>query len=133
MIVHVWRARFKDGTSPEDLAAARSALSRLVATEPVAFSTVGHDIVDEGYHLSYCAAFQDLAALERYLLQETAQREADFLILPLLARIESFDITDDPDSDLGAKIGAIFQQRLDGDPEFAQLLASVAGTFAATP
>ena len=132
MIVHIWRARLKDGTSPEDAAAARSALSRLVATEPVAFSTVGRDIVDEGYHLSYCAAFPDLAALQRYL-HEPTQREADFLILPLLDRIVSFDITDDPDSDLAAKIGAMFQQRIDGDPELAQLFASVAGTFATTP
>ncbi|HEY0812241.1 MAG TPA: Dabb family protein [Pseudonocardia sp.] len=130
MIVHMWRARFKDGTSPADITAARSALSRLVATEPVTFSTVGRDIVDEGYHLSYCAAFPDLAALQRYL-HEPAQREADLLILPLLARIASVDITDDPDTDLAAKVGAMFQQRIDADAELAQLFASVAGTFAA--
>jgi len=132
MIVHVLRFAFKDGTREEDVAAAEAALKRLAASEPVSFSVVGQDLggAANGYALAYCVAFEDLAALERYMLHEPSHGQADAAILPHVAKIAATDLSDDDDPELGAKIAALHQHRLETDPEFAALLGSVEGEFA---
>jgi hypothetical protein len=132
MIVHALRFGYKEGTTDEEIAAIEAALTRLANVEPVSFSVVGRDLGDpaEGYTLAYCVAFEDLAALERYMLHEPAHREADFAILPHVAKLAAVDLSDDRDPDLAANIAALHQRRLDTDPEFAALLGSVEGEFA---
>jgi hypothetical protein len=131
MIVHVLRFGFKEGTSEEDLAAIEAALARLAASEAVSFSVIGQDLgPDPEYTFSYCVAFEDLAALERYMLHEPSHRAADFAILPHVAKLAAVDLSDDRDPDLAANIAALHQRRLDTDPEFAALLGSVEGEFA---
>jgi hypothetical protein len=132
MIVHVLRFTFKDGTSEEDVAAAVTALERLAASDPVSFSVVGQDLgaPAQDNTVAYCVAFEDLAALERYMLHEPSHPQADAAILPHVAKIAATDLSDDRDPDLGTKIAALHQHRLATDPEFAALLSSVEGDFA---
>ncbi|HEV7753514.1 MAG TPA: Dabb family protein [Baekduia sp.] len=123
MIVHVLRFGFADETTHDEIAAIEAALRRLAATEPVAFSVVGQDLGDpaEGFTLSYCVAFDDLAALEHYMLHEPSHKEADFLIMPRVARMAAVDVTDDDDPALRATVGELWQRRIAGDPELAAL------------
>ena len=125
MIVHVLRFRFKEGTSDEDLAAVEAALKRLATSEALSFSTVGQDLGAPEYTLAYCVAFENLAALERYMLHEPAHAAADREILPHVAKLAAVDLSDDPDPELRAKIGALHQRRLATDPQFAEFMRSV--------
>jgi hypothetical protein len=130
MIVHVLRFRFKEGTSDADLAAIEAALKRLAASDAVAFSTVGQDLGAPDYTLAYCVAFDDVAALERYMLHEPAHGAADRAILPYVARIAAVDLSDDHDPELRAKISALHQRRLATDHEFAEFMRSVEAELA---
>jgi Stress responsive A/B Barrel Domain len=130
MIVHVLRFSFKEGTSDDELAAIEAALKRLASSEAASFSVVGQDLGTPDYTLAYCVAFEDLAALERYMLHEPTHIAADRAILPHVANLAAVDLSDDRDPELGAKIAALHQHRLATDPEFAELLRSVEGEFA---
>src|SRR5213080_671993 len=132
MIVHVLRFGFKEGSSDDDLAAIEAALARLAASESVAFSVVGQDLGDPaaGYTLAYCVAFEDLAALERYMLHEPAHRAADLAILPHVAKLDAVDLSDDRDPELRAKIAALLERKLAADPEIAELMSSIEADFA---
>ena len=130
MIVHALRFSFKDGTSEEDLAAIEAALRRLASSEATAFSVVGRDLGGPDYRLAYVVAFEDLAALEHYMLREPSHIAADRVILPHLAKLAALDLADDPDAEIGAKVAALHQRRLETDHEFAELLGSIEGDFA---
>jgi hypothetical protein len=132
MIVHVLRFGFKSGTSANDKAKVKAALTRLAAVDPVKFSSIGQDLGDpaEGYEMAYCVAFNELADLKQYMLHEPAHRDADFAILPHLSKIAAVDMSDNPDPTLRDQIGALHQYRVTNDPEFAALLSSIAGQFA---
>jgi hypothetical protein len=123
VIVHVLRFGFADETTDDELAAIEAALRRLAATAPVAFSAIGQDLGDpaEGFTLSYCVAFDDLAALERYMIDEPSHKDADLLIMPRVARMAAVDLTDDDDPGLRGRIGEVWRRRIAGDPELAAL------------
>jgi hypothetical protein len=55
-------------------------------------------------------------------MYEPVHREADFIVHPHLAKMEAFDISDDDEPDLEAKIMDIQRRRLASDPELAELL-----------
>lgn len=126
MIINFLRFRFRDDASPADQERALAAIRRIASSEAVAFSVIGQDLGDpaEGYTHSYCVGIPDLAALERYLSQP-AHREGDAIFLPLLAKLARSASSDDLDPALRDKIGALAQQRLQADPEWAALFARI--------
>jgi hypothetical protein len=131
MIVRTLRFGFKAETDTPQLAEIRSALSRLAASQYLALGVVGQDLGDpsEGFSLAYTVAFADMAALRRYVLEEPLHRAADFTILPHVSQYADASVSDDADPDLRAKIHALWEERLAGDPEVAALFASLAGVF----
>src|SRR5882757_11223561 len=127
MIAHVLRFRFKDGTSEEDFAVSMNALRRTGQMSTVSFAVVGQysGSAGDGYTHSAVFGLADLEALERYMY-EPAHREADFIVHPHMAKLDVFDISDEGEPDIAAKIMDIQRQRLAADPELAQLLGIVA-------
>lgn len=123
MIAHVLRFRFKDGISEEDFAASMRAFRRTGQASTVSFSVVGQysGSPADGYTHSAVFGLADLEALETYMY-EPAHREADFIVHPHMAKFDAFDISDEDDPDLEAKITDIQRRRLVADPELAELL-----------
>lgn len=54
-----------------------------------------------------------------------AHRNTDRVGLPLVDRFASFDITDDPDPEMGAKIAGLHQRRYDNDAELTALISDL--------
>jgi hypothetical protein len=79
-------------------------MRRAASVESVSFSSVGQDLGDptDGFTHAYLAAVADLDALHRYFY--------------------------DPDPDLNAKIGTLFQEKVATYPEWGQLLAAIPDT-----
>lgn len=129
MIVHALRFAFKKETSDQQRAEIKQALSGLASSKWAAFSVVGQDLGDpaEGYTLSYCVAFKDLAALEGFLLREPLHPAADLKILPHVAKFSAIDLSDDADATLRAKIGALYEQKVANEPEFLRLMQTIMG------
>jgi hypothetical protein len=54
--------------------------------------------------------------------------EGDHEILPTLARLSAVRLSDDPDPDLNAKIGTLFQEKVAAYPDWGHLLAAIPDT-----
>lgn len=129
MIVNILRFSFRAETTDEQKAATLAAMRRTAAVESVSFSSVGQDLGDpaEGFTHAYLAAVADLDALRRYFY-DPVHLEGDHQILPTLARLSAVRLADDPDPDLNAKIGALFQEKVATYPEWGRLLAAIPDT-----
>jgi hypothetical protein len=127
VIAHVLRFSFKDGISEEDFAASMEAFRRTAQAPTVSFSVVGRYSGNpaDGYTHSAVFGLADLATLEGFMY-EPAHREADFIVHPHMAKFDGFDISDDDEPDLEAKVMAIQRRRIAADPELAALLGIVA-------
>jgi hypothetical protein len=123
VITHVLLFSFKDGTSEEDFAASMEAFRNTGQMPTVSFSVVGQYSGNPAAGYTHAAVFvlADLETLDRYMY-EPVHREADFIVHPHLAKMEAFDISDDDEPDLEAKIMDIQRRRLASDPELAELL-----------
>ncbi|MEV5711685.1 Dabb family protein [Actinoallomurus sp. NPDC052274] len=126
MLVNLLRFAFRDGTTDEERAEVLAAMRRTATVESVSFSTVGQDLGDpaEGYTHVYCAAVEDLAALERYMY-DPVHLEGDHLIIPRLARLSAVRFSDDPDPELAAKIVAMHLKKVATYPEWGELLNAI--------
>ena len=123
MISHTLCFSFKDDISDEDFAASMEAFRKAGQMSTVSSSVVGRYAGNPANGYTHAAVFvlADLATLERYMY-EPVHREADFIVHPHLAKMEAFDISDDDEPDLEAKIMDIQRRRLASDPELAELL-----------
>lgn len=129
MIVNILRFSFRAETTEEQKTATLTAMRRTASVESVSFSSVGQDLGDptEGFTHAYLAAVADLDALHRYFY-DPVHLEGDHKILPALARLSAVRLSDDPDPDLQAKIGAMFQEKVATYPDWGQLLAAIPDT-----
>jgi Stress responsive A/B Barrel Domain len=127
VIAHVLRFRFKEETSQEEFEAAMAAFRRTGQVPTISSAIVGRYAGNpaDGFTHSAVYVLADLATLERFMY-EPVHREADFVVHPLIASMDAFDISDDDEPDLDAKIMDIQQRRLAADPELAELLGIVA-------
>jgi hypothetical protein len=127
VIAHVLRFRFKEETSEEEFNTAMEAFRRTGQVPSVALSVVGPYAGNpaDGFTHSAVYVLADLAALDRFMY-EPVHRDADFIVHPHMAQMDAFDVTDDDEPDLGAKIMDIQQRRLAADPELAELLGIAA-------
>jgi hypothetical protein len=126
VIVNILRFSFRAETTGEQKAATLAAMRRTASVESVSFSSVGQDLGDpaDGFTHAYLAAVADLDALRRYFY-DPVHLEGDHEILPALARLSAVRLSDDPDPDLNAKIGALFQEKVATYPEWGRLLAAI--------
>jgi Stress responsive A/B Barrel Domain len=133
VIAHVLRFSFKDGTSEEDFTAAMEAFRRTARAATVSFAVVGPYSGNpaDGYTHSAIFGLADLETLERFMY-EPAHREADFIVHPHMATFDGFDVSDEYDPDLEAKVMAIRRRRIAADPELAALLGIVAADGSST-
>jgi hypothetical protein len=126
VIVNILRFSFKDETTEEEKTEVLAAMRRTAAVESVSFSAVGQDLGDpaEGYTHAYCAAVEDLAALERYMYDEI-HLDGDFGILPHLARLSAVRLSNDADPELSGKIVDIYLKKVATYPEWGRLLDAI--------
>jgi hypothetical protein len=82
--------------------------------------TFGRDF-GGGYQYGAVNAVADLETYEK-MMNDPAHLEVDRLGLPLISRFASFDITDDQDPEMDAKISAIHQRRFDTHPDLVALI-----------
>ncbi|WP_242882704.1 Dabb family protein [Actinomadura litoris] len=124
MIVHGNRFTFKPGVSPEQVEEALESLRNQGRSIPAVTSfTVGRDHGGE-YEWGATFLIEDLDGYWEYLTHPSHLR-TDRIGLPLVDRFASFDITDDLDPGMGAKIAALHQRRYDRDPELTRLVSDL--------
>jgi hypothetical protein len=123
VIAHILRFRFKEETSEEEFDAAMEAFRRAGQVPTISAAIVGRYAGNPADGCTHSAVYvlADLATLERFMY-EPVHRDADFIVHPHMASMDAFDISDDDEPDLDAKIMDIQQRRLAADPELAELL-----------
>ena len=121
MIYHGIRFSLKPGVSEEDVAAGLQAMRDASAAIPsIRQHVIGRDFGGE-YHYGAVSLIEDLAGYEE-MMNHPAHLAVDRAGLPLIDKFVSFDITDDPDPGLGAKIAEIHRARYAGNPDVAGLV-----------
>jgi hypothetical protein len=124
MIHHCIRMTLKPGLSEEEVAAGIERMRDATARIPAIRSwVVGRDFGGD-YEYSAISVIKDLDGYEE-MMNHPAHLEIDRLGLPLVEKFMSFDITDDPDPAMGAKIAAIHQRRYDTTPDIAELVSDL--------
>ncbi|GAA2274123.1 Dabb family protein [Glycomyces scopariae] len=124
MIYHGIRFSLKPGLSQEDVDAGLERM-RVASGKITAIKSwvVGRDFGGE-YEYGAVSQIEDLAAYEE-LMNHPEHNEIDRSGLPLIDKFASFDITDDPDPELGAKIAEIHRRRFANSPDIAGLVAGL--------
>ncbi|MBB4932883.1 hypothetical protein F4561_003703 [Lipingzhangella halophila] len=124
MIYHGNRFTLKPDVAQQDVEEALESLRNQGRVIPSVKSfVVGRDY---GGEFEWGATFviEDLEGYWEYLIHP-AHRNTDRVGLPLVDKFVSFDITDDPDPEMGAKIAALHQRRFDSDPELTKLISDL--------
>ncbi|GAB7039579.1 MULTISPECIES: Dabb family protein [Catenuloplanes] len=124
MIYHINRATLKATATPEQIEAALESWREQGRSNPAIKSfIVGRDL---GGDYSYSAVFvvEDLDGLYAYLTHPTTYR-TDQLGLHLAERLEIFDVSDDDDPELNAKIQELHRRRNEDNPEILAMLSGV--------
>ncbi|MFS8202212.1 Dabb family protein [Streptomyces sp. CWNU-52B] len=124
MIYHINRATMKATATPEQIEAALASWREQGRSNPAIKSyVVGRDHGGD-YEYSAVFAVEDLDGLFAYLTHPTTY-QTDHLGLDLVERLAIFDISDDDDPELNAKIQELHRRRNELNPEVAGMLADV--------
>lgn len=124
MIIHGNRFTIKDGVTPEQLEVALESLRNQGRVIPSVRSfVVGRDFGGE-YEWGATFVIDDLDGYWEYLVHP-AHMNTDRVGLPLVDKFASFDITDDEDPEVGAKIAALHQRRYENDATLTQLVSDL--------
>jgi hypothetical protein len=82
---------------------------------------VGRDFGGE-YDWSGVFVIEDLDGYWEYLTHP-AHAHTDRIGMPLVEKFDSFDVTDDEDPEMGAKLAELNRRRYENDPELAALVS----------
>ena len=124
MIYHCIRFTVKPEIPEEDRKAALEQMRRHSQAIPsIKSSIAGPDFGGE-YDYGAVTLLEDLESYEEFM-NHPAHGEMDRVGLPLVDEFVSFDITDDPDPEVGAKIAEIHRRRFENVPEIADLVAGL--------
>ncbi|MEU9241528.1 Dabb family protein [Streptomyces shenzhenensis] len=124
MIYHINRATVKATATPEQIEAVLESWRNQGRSNPAVKSfVVGRE---HGGDYTYSAVFvvDDLDGLFAYLTHPSTY-ETDHLGLNLGERLEIFDVSDDDDPELNAKIQDLHRRRNELNPQVARMLADV--------
>lgn len=124
MIYHVIRMSLRPDVPAEEI---QSALARMQeATSHVTPDQAGLFGRDVGgdFDLAAVSSFETLEEYEE-MMNDPAHLAIDRLGLPLVDKFVSFDVTDDPDPAVTAKIEAIHRRRFEAHPDIADLVSRV--------
>ncbi|MET7335120.1 Dabb family protein [Nonomuraea sp. NPDC005650] len=124
MIYHSIRMKARTGVTQEQVEEALESMrnqGRVIAA--VKSFVVGRDY---GGDFDWGGVFviEDLDGYWEYLTHP-AHARTDRIGMPLVEKYESYDITDDVDPQLGAKIADLHRRRYESDPELAALLGTL--------
>ncbi|WP_216214535.1 Dabb family protein [Amycolatopsis aidingensis] len=124
MIYHGIRITLKPGVPEEDREAALESLRNQGRVIPSVTSfVVGPDFGGE-YEYGAVFVIEDIAGYEEYM-NHPAHLHTDRIGLPLVEKFVSFDITDDPDPEMGTRIAEIHRRRFEAIPDIAGLVAGL--------
>ncbi|MDQ0772330.1 hypothetical protein QF026_000796 [Streptomyces aurantiacus] len=124
MIYHINRAKMKASATPDQIEAALESWREQGRSVPSVKSfIIGRDL---GGDFEYSAVFavEDLDGLFEYLTHPTTYATDD-LGLNLVEDLTIFDVSDDDDPELNAKIQELHRRRNELNPEVAGMLAAV--------
>jgi hypothetical protein len=124
MIYHSTRMTFKPGVPPEKQKEVVESLRNQGRMVPsVKAFIVGHDIGGE-YEIAATYVIEDLDGYWEYLMHPS-HHHTDMIGLPVGDKFVSYDVVDDDDPDMAAKIAALHQRRYDGDAELTKLVSDL--------
>ncbi|MET9264113.1 Dabb family protein [Amycolatopsis sp. NPDC004079] len=124
MIYHGNRFTIKPGADPKLVETALESLHNQGRAIPSVRSfVVGRDYGGE-YEWGATFVIDDLDGYWEYLVHP-AHLATDRIGLPLVEKFMSFDITDDPDPETGAKIAELHQRRFDSMADIAELVSDI--------
>jgi hypothetical protein len=124
MIYHGVRFTLKQGVEPQQLEEALESLRNQGRVIPSVKSfVVGRDFGGE-YEWGAFYVIEDLDGYWEYLIHP-AHLHSDHIGLPLVETFVSFDITDDADPEMGAKIAALHQRRYEEYPDVTKLVSDL--------
>ncbi|MBB4686784.1 Dabb family protein [Amycolatopsis jiangsuensis] len=124
MIYHCNRMKLKQGLPPEQIATALEHLKEQGRIPAVQSFVVGPE---HGSEFDWGAIFV-LADLDAYweYLTHPAHKRSERAGVPLLEKFECYDVSDDPDPGLEARIAELQKRNYEADPELVTLMAGLA-------
>ncbi|TDD63414.1 Dabb family protein [Kribbella antibiotica] len=132
MIYHGNRLTLKPDVAPEQVEAALESLRNQGRSIPAVKSfIVGRDYGGE-YEWAATFVLEDLEGYWEYLIHP-AHLNTDRIGLPLVDKFVSFDICDEEDPEVGAKIAALHQRRYDTMPDISKLVANLGEYVGSAP
>ncbi|GAB3831738.1 Dabb family protein [Kribbella italica] len=132
MIHHTIRFTAKPEVTEAEAAAAIQRMRDASARIPAIKSwTVGRDIGGD-FEYAAISVMEDLDGYEE-MMNHPAHLEIDRAGLPLIDTFMSFDIVDDPDPEISAKIAAIHERRYQQQPDIADLVTEINYSGSAGP
>lgn len=124
MIYHCIRFTLKADVSEEEKIAGLARMGEHIHAIPVIKArVVGPDFGGE-FDYGAVTVLEDIEAYEHYM-NHPAHLEMDRAGLPLIDTFVSYDITDDPDPEIGAKIADVHRRRFENVPDVAGLVAGL--------
>ncbi|MFD4460866.1 Dabb family protein [Nocardia sp. NPDC058480] len=125
MIYHCIRFTLRPGVSEEEKVIGLAQMREHIHAIPsIKARVVGPDFGGE-FEYGAVSLIEDLEGYEEYM-NHPAHLAMDRAGLPLVDKFVSFDITDDPDPEVGAKIAEIHRRRFDNVPDIAELVSGLA-------
>ncbi|WHT22672.1 Dabb family protein [Crossiella sp. CA-258035] len=124
MIYHCVRFTLKPDVSAEDRVAGLAQMGAHIDAIPsIKARVVGPDFGGE-FEYGAVTVIEDIAGYHEYM-NHPAHLAMDRAGLPLVEKFMSYDITDDPDPEIGAKIAEVHRLRFENVPEVAELVAGL--------
>jgi len=124
MIYHCIRFTLKPGVSEEEKVAGLAQMrDHINAIPSIKERVVGPDFGGE-FEYGAVSLIEDLEGYEEYM-NHPAHLAMDRAGLPLIDKFVSFDITDDPDPEVGAKIAEVHRSRFENVPDIAELVSDL--------
>jgi hypothetical protein len=124
MIYHGIRFSVRPGVPRSVVDAALERMRRASGNIPAITSwVVGRDFGGE-YDYGAVSLIEDLETYEE-MMNHPEHTEIDRIGLPLIEKFASFDITDDPDPEIGEKIAAIHRRRYENTPDLVELVTGL--------
>ncbi|WP_433187625.1 Dabb family protein [Actinoallomurus sp. CA-150999] len=124
MIFHGNRIKVREGADPVRVEEAMESLHEQGRTIPAVRSYIVGRESGTDFDWGAIFIFDDLEGYWEYLVHP-AHARTERLGIPLMAKFETYDITDDDDPDFSAKVAELQKRHYETDPELVELMADL--------
>ncbi|GAB3441395.1 hypothetical protein GCM10027570_07530 [Streptomonospora sediminis] len=132
MIYHCTLFKLKPEVSQAEIDATLASMREQGAGDPnVEFRTIG-PVFGSEFQYGTVSGIRDIDAYSA-MMNDPAHLERDRTGLPMLEKFASYDIADDPDPEIGAKIAEVHRLRFEEQPDIARLVLGIDYTGSAAP